>query len=106
MAKKSLSSKATVILLQCSRKDEMKPVEFITSTYPLLLTREISRAASTLTDSLFSSSVGVLGVEAGGGGGGASPFSSPIEVEKMKRYYLPQKSFSNYRNFALNNVFP
>ena len=64
----------------------------------LFLTIEILKATSTLTDSLFSSSDGALGVEAGGGGGGASPFSSPAGVERMKKCYQPQNRFTYYRN--------
>ena len=87
MAKKQSKTQShchlATILLQCSEKDCKQPVQFITCNYSLFLTIEILKATSTLTDSLFSSSDGALGVEAGRGGGGASPFSSPREDEEM-----------------------
>lgn len=96
--KNSRRRKFTAIMLQCSEKDYRQPVQFITCKYSLFLTIEILKATSTLTDSLFSSSDGALGVEAGGGGGGASPFSSPAGVERMKKCYQPQNRFTYYRN--------
>ena len=43
------------------------------------LTSEMFNATFTLTDSAVSSAEGVLGVDAAGGGGGASPLPSPLE---------------------------
>jgi len=52
------------------------------------LTSEIFNPTFTLTDSAVSFAEGVLGVDAGGGGGGASPLSSPLEKKEINIFII------------------
>ena len=57
------------------------------------LTSEMFNPTFTLTDSAVSSAEGVLGVDAGEGGGGASPLPSPLEKKNMYIFIVHSKYF-------------